>query len=361
MPTTMSPFRPRRPPSAPADRPRRLATGLSLLLVLGYGLAVRSPGGRYIDHDRFGETLDRMRGGQGYYRAIRDSFLGLDIQLGAPRSFRQPLPFLLWRWIPTDLLYPAFLLVVVTSTCLLLMRRTEHPIAVLPVAGFLLLAGRNPAALTDPLDGWLLVEFWAIPLLAASSLAWRRGRWSVAAGAATAAALVRELLLPVLVVGLILAHRRGLPRKPWFVGLAVAVGALACHLAIASRFGAAHGDEAPLRGTGDLPRTVVDMLLFNLAGSAVLGLVTWTGGLAHMARRPIEPVSVLVLLPLLGVAVDRPYWALPVAPFVILAAGELVAEQVRRRRSARTSNEASASPPSLGMIELVPAVVLGDT
>ena len=162
----------------------------------------------HVDHHGATETLRRMRAGQGFYDALRDTYwFDSGIRLGGPRSFRTPFLFEVLQLFPAHWLLPLFVLVVVVGTCVLLADASAHPYAALPVALFLLVAGRRFGV--GRMETWMFVELWAVPPLALSYWGWSKRRpWAGGPGAA-AAALVRELALPVVCFGLVLAVRPG--------------------------------------------------------------------------------------------------------------------------------------------------------
>jgi hypothetical protein len=309
-----------------------VAGSLSAALTAVYLATVPQGGLAHIDHLGFLETLRRMRAGQAYYPAMRDTFwTDWGVRLGGPRAYRLPFLFEVLRFVPSGLLLATFAVVVVVGTSLLLVDVTPRPFAVLPVTLFLLVAGRNPGSLD--IDAWMLVELWAVPLLALSYWGWAKGRPWVAALGAAGAALVRELAFPVLLVGLFLAWRRGERLRPWLVATAATLAGYVLHVALAAGVGAREGTEATLFGTGAPPRTVLTMLMFGWPLG--VGLVPWAMAAARVVRaRVLVPVSAVLAVPLLGVIVDRPYWGILATPFVLLWAGELVGDVWEGRAAA---------------------------
>ena len=298
----------------------------------------------HVDHHGATETLRRMRAGQGFYDALRDTYwFDSGIRLGGPRSFRTPFLFEVLQLFPAHWLLPLFVLAVVVGTCVLLADASAHPYAALPVALFLLIAGRRIGA--GRMETWMFVELWAVPPLALSYWGWSTRRpWAGGPGAA-AAALVRELALPVVCFGLVLARVRGRNWRPWAMALAVAVLGLTLHLVLALQAGSANGTEAPLLGSGDPPRTVVEVMACGLPLG--YGLVLWSLALIHLVRRRlVTPVAPLIALPLLGLFVDRGYWGNLIAPFIVLWVGELLGDVWAERR---------APPPARVCAELSPA------
>jgi hypothetical protein len=255
-----------------------------------------------------------------------------------------PYLFEVLRFVPPRLLLATFAVVVVIGSSVLLAASTRRPYAVLPVTLFLLVAGRNPGGATG-IEAWMLVELWTVPFLALSYWGWRRDRPWVAALAAAGATLIRELALPVVLFGLVLAIRRGEDRRPWLVATAVSVAGLGLHVVLALGVGSANGTESPLLGTGT-PRSVVTMLMFGWP--AGIGLVPWALAAVQVVRRRlVAPVSALLAIPLLGLLVNRPYWGILATPFVLLWAGELMGDvwSERAAAGARQPTMGSCSDP----------------
>ena len=118
----------------------------------------------------------------------------------------------------------------------------------------------------------MLVELWTVPLLALSTGAGGgtgRGspRWPP-----PAAALTRELALPVLLLGLVLALHRREDRRPWLVAAAVTAAGLGLHVLLALGVGidGRHRGAAPA-GSGIPPRSVISDAALRLARGARAG------------------------------------------------------------------------------------------
>jgi hypothetical protein len=326
------------PPSTQAGAPlwanRRFIGACILVMIVVYGFGVPQRGHfGHFDHYAFQRTVELMDHGENYYDAYRDGF---GIERDPPseaRDFRPPLPFLVWRALPFDHLYVGYLVLVVGATSLLLLFAARYPIAVLPVTLFLLIAGRIPGNPTS--EEWLLVELWTVPLIAGSYLAWKLRRWWWAAALAALAAFTRELTFPVLIMGLVLAHRRHLPRKPWIVCSGLAVAALAAHFVIASGHTVPTGQEATFLGSGKGLTSLLHMVDWVLPDPEVLGLFIWILGLVYLYRnRDDWLLWPIMLVPLLGFVANRPYYGLMFEPFMILFATELVVEGFVKRARA---------------------------
>lgn len=281
-----------------------------------YGLVVHSQI-QMIDHIGFRDTVVRMRSGQNFYSAYLDAFRqDFGVAIGQPRGIRAPTIFLLWRWIPDDRLYLAFLAFVVVLTAVLLaLAVPDRPYAALAPAAYLLVAGRS---ITQPrFDAWLMCELWAVPALAGGILAWRRGRDGPAVACVVLAVLIREIAAVALVVGFVVARVEHRPRRPWLVGAGVATAAWILHLALATASMTGSGGVAPLRGTAHFPRTVIEMMSWNAPRPTALFALTAFGGaaLALWRRRDLAIAAMTLPVPALGLLVARNYWGMLAVPF----------------------------------------------
>jgi hypothetical protein len=302
-----------------------------------------------IDQRVYRQVIARMHQGQGYYQAFRDGFADVGIRVSEPRSFRTPTTFLLWRVLPQTFLYTAFLLLIVIATSLLLLWLTEHPLLVLPVTLYLLDAGTTYSRATKTFtDGYLLQELWVLPFVVGWLLAWRQQRWVLASTLATAAVLVRELAILLLVGSLIQAWVERRPRRPWVIGLAVASGALVVHAALAAGTAYPSGNEAPLFGSGRPPTSVLEIMDWPVPGPLFFGLVMWVLAVVWLHRRgELLLVGPYLGIALLGVFVRRPYWGLMLVPLTLFWTLELIVSLVERRwPSDRRPRLAFSSVPS---------------
>ena len=315
-------------PSVGIDRRRQLAIVWVVLLILcvGYALAVHGGAVSHFDHSQYLRTLEYQRDGMGYYDAYLRAFSDEGVVLSEVRAVRQPALFLLWGEIPERLLWPLFAIGVVGGTSVLLTMIARSPAAVLPVAAYLLLAGRIPPE--PAVDQWMLVELWTLPLLAGSLVLWTRERDGASATLAAAAVLVRELAVCYLAVATITAWlRRGNRARAWWTSAcAGALGGYAVHAAVVSPRLADKGNDATILGTGDAPRTVWEMVAWMVPGPAVVGIVVVGCGLLHLLlhRRDLAPLVGLFALAGTGIFVARPYWGFLFIPFGILLFGDAV-------------------------------------
>lgn len=290
------------------------------------------------DNDQYlyADTVARMKDGDSYYRAAADSYEAVGGAVETTRAFRPPTAFLAWRWIPTSLLWPAYVIVVAVATGLLLLATTRVPLLAPLVTIYLLVLGRSGVE-------YLFVELWAVPCVAASLLFVERKRWGAAAAFALLATAVRELAAGLVLGGLLAAVVHRLPWRQWAVALLAGAGLYALHATLLSPYLSAHGTEAKLLGTGSVG-AMLDMAGFQLPAAQAVGLVIWVLAVVHIVRTGrLARLGFFVSLPLVGLVVDRPYWGGMVVPFLLLWAGEEVAELAAPiaarvdRRPARTS------------------------
>jgi hypothetical protein len=287
-----------------------------------------------------------MRAGEGYYAAMRQAFLDIDVTIGHARGYRLPTPFWFWELFPADLLYGVFLLVVVVGSLVLLTRITTTVAALPWVTLVLLYAGRSTGFADEAnWEAWMLVELWVVPLILGTVVAWRSRRDGWAAALAAAATLCRETAAVLLIGGLIAAVVDRRPWRPWAVS-SVATGlAYLAHVAVASGYADPPGTFAQLFGTGDGIDTVLYMTMWNLPGPVLIGAVLWALGCWRLWHRPERwLLAPLFALPLTGLLVNRPYWGILLIPLMVTFAVEQV---VTPRGDARTAGAggAGSSPP----------------
>jgi len=318
-----------RPGATLRDR-RRLVLLAVVAIAISWFIAVPQGGRAEVDQRSFVGVIERMRHGTGYYEAFRDSFLDEGIRVSQGRGFRMPTTFLLWRMVPSDLLYPAFLTLVVVGTSWLLLRLTERPLLVLPVTLYLLQAGVTLNGWGEPpTDAWLLQEMWALPLVCGSVLAWRREWWRTAALIAASAVLVREITLPLLLGGLLASHFGKGPRWPWLATLVGVGGLVTLHWKLAAGAALAMGNEAPLLGSGRPPESILEMMDWPIPGPLAIGAVLWGAALVWVRRRgELAFLGPYFAIGLSGLVVRRPYWGVVFVPLTILFSLELVSSTV---------------------------------
>ena len=269
------------------------------------------------DNDEFiyAHTVERMKHGSSYYRAAADSYREVGGRVETTRAFRPPTAFLLWRWIPTNLLWPSFVVLVAVATALLMLSDTSAPLAVPVVMIYLLVLGRVSVE-------YLFVELWAVPLVAAAIFAAKRERWWLAALFGLFATAVRELAALILIGGLLEAVVRRKPWWPWAAAIGAGGILYGVHASLLAPYLAQRGTEEALFGTGGVG-AVLDMAGFQLPAHAVVGVVLWALALYGLVRTDrILFLGPYALLPLLGLIAARPYWGGMVVPFLILWASE---------------------------------------
>jgi hypothetical protein len=284
---------------------------------------VRGPAGHqsyvFEDHRVSAETVNRMKHGEGFYKAFDGALTDAEIgPVSESRSFRVPTVYLLWRWLPGTAPdgYWRWFVVMVAVSALLLAAATTAPWIAPLVALYLLNAGR------EPFGGlFMMVEFWVVPALALVLLATRRGWSRVAPAAAFVAVVVRELAAGVLLGGLLAAARRRQWRRlAWWGGATVAAAVvLLVHWHLAAPYLVDHGKEAPLIGSGRFPTSLEGQLGFLLPGPELVGVVLWAVALFWLWRRDEldQWGPHLLLLPAAAITIHRPYWGLLLVPFTM--------------------------------------------
>lgn len=289
-----------------------------------YAFVVPTPRRVLLDQQAFAETVDRMRAGTGYYDAIARSFAERDTALGSIGGFRMPTPFVIWRWIPEDSLYGAFVVVVVLATTWLMLWMTRYPLVVAPVTLYMLWVSYGE------FESWLHPEWWVLPIITGALLAHERGRPVLAAALATGACLIREIAVLLVLGGLLHAWRHRQAIGAWLGAVAVSAAAFATHALVASGHVAEQSGEMGRLGTGEPPRTILTMSGFRLP--LVLGLVIWILTFVALRRRgEVLLAGPLALLPLAGIAVNRPYWGMVVTPLFLVWTLDLVVGWSRAR------------------------------
>jgi hypothetical protein len=295
-----------------------LAVALSLLAVR---VGVHE-GYRTVDTDEavYRATLLRMRAGEGYYSAMRDSLVkGKHERPTQLRSIRPPTMFLALRWLPPSTWRWVVGAVYLAMT--LLAWRIGRPYGV--IGGPLACAAVGVWVLGFSNLLFLHSELWAAPLFMAGVLSARSNRDTTAAAFIGAATVVRELFGLGLVIGLVLAKKR----KPWMLAIVIVATLAVVHALLASHVLSARGYEASF---GNEARTATFLRILVSPGGApadfVFGAVTIVAGVigtararrADVAARLVLPFSVVMLL--LTVWSTRrywsPVWAPPLACFV---------------------------------------------
>jgi len=267
-----------------------------------------------VDEIVYHDTLVAMRGGEGYYDAMRDALVEKE---GAPpssvRAVRPPTMFLMLRWLPESswryvvgLVYLAILLL-----AFLIGRpygRFGGVIAV-GLAGFWVLAAAP----------FLFVhaELWGLPFFLGAVLAARKERQGTSAMLLLGATLTRELYGTGLLVGALVFRRR----LPWLGTSIAAVVAAIGHGLLARSILAAQGTEAAL---GNEPRTIIKILTIISPGdrplSWVIGTVVLVVGLTALIQRWHADQAAKLLLPFVlimipaSIIATRTYWGLTFGP-----------------------------------------------
>jgi hypothetical protein len=298
--------------------PRHLVAVAVVMLCVVFALSPPEKPKVY-DNDQYlyQDTVRRMRHGADYYEASERTFTAVGGTIETARGFRPPTAFLFWRLLPEGALWPAFLVLVVGATGMILLATGVAPLAALLTVLYLLVLGRFSVE-------YLFVELWAVPLVAGSLAAAASRRWWLAAGLALGATAVRELAVLLIVGGVwaAIAHRQRL--RPWLTALVSAAALYALHVVLLSDHLGRHGTEARLLGTGS-PGAAARMMGFQLPAALVVGPVLWVSGLVWLHRSGrLALAGPFAALPLLGLVADRPYWGALVVPFLLAWTYELV-------------------------------------
>lgn len=321
----------------PSPRSDRLSVVMAVCLALAaVVLGIRTGYGTLdVDEAVYRDTTVAMVNGQGYYPAMRDALVTKE---GAPpsqiRSVRPPTLYLVLSRFPVGSW--RYLVGAVYLVVLLAAWRLGRPLHPLGGPAAVILAGLWMIGAAPYL--FLHAELWGLPLLLGAALAFRQGRWALAAVALAGAAVLREIYILPLVLGLALAPRR----RPFWIAVA-AVGALGIvHAVLAQDILSGGGKEAAMGASEGLSlRYVLNALspsdvpvgwLVGVAGCAL-------GFTGLRARWPVDPAARLLLLfaaamvPL-TVFVGRNYWALTFGPALACYVGAAAA-YFRARTSAR--------------------------
>lgn len=278
---------------------------------------------RHFDHVAYLETVRRIRAGEGLYEASVHGLERIGASVDQVRAVRQPWVFGVWALVAEDVLRWSFFLAVAAAAAILASRLTRHPEVGLAVGAWAAVVG-----VYGGVDAWLIFELWTVPLILGCSLAWMRERDWIAAACALAVVLLREtaVLLPL---GFLMAawwQRRSI--KPWLTALVIGAVMLVLHWRWAQPYLDPAGQSAPLAGTGGFEAVAAMPSILGFSKtltelSDVVGLIIWMIGLALLWRSALRPALPLALIPVLGFAVNRPYWGFLAMPLCIAALGGL--------------------------------------
>ncbi|MDQ1401866.1 MAG: hypothetical protein QOG03_182 [Actinomycetota bacterium] len=306
---------------------RRAVVMAMALVVVVCAVYLRAPGRgqeQFVDEVVNRQTVDRMRAGEGYYRAMRDSLQANTSLPDSPRAFREPTMFVVWRLLPSaESRWVAFVLLALAAG-VLTAATASTPLAGPAVALYLLHAAR-------PRDGglWIdqnfLTELWSGALVVIALSAWRRGLARITVIMSMVAVAVRELAFPLLIGGL-LASRVRRRRAVWLVAIMATIAGTGLHFVLAAQQTSSSGSQAMLLGTGG-PDRLLDLAGVGfphrtLAGAVLLALGWWRVSRDGALLRFIGPI---LALPLIGLAVGRDYWGFVVVPVLVVLAVEAVA------------------------------------
>lgn len=294
---------------------------VAALLVVRRTMAPRLNG--VTDELIFRGTLEDMHRGRGFYPAYRDALAAQGVAGSQVRAFRLPTEFLLLRPFPVST-YRLLAATVVMASIVLCWRLAAQAS---PVVQALVLVGSG-LWLSELLTAvYLYAEIWALPFFLLGLLAARYDRWTLVAVAFTAAACVREMYLPIILIALAFAptgRRRGL-----LVGLGVALALGTVHYGLAHDQLVAVGNEAPFNGFANFtsslrtilsPRPGQPEIELPVGAMTIMGAV----GVARSWRCDVSARilgTTSVLLALATLYAGRPYWPLLFSPGLIAYLG----------------------------------------
>lgn len=296
-------------------------------------------GYRTVDVDEvvFHKTVVAMRAGDGYYPAMSDALTAKEgVGPSQIRSVRPPTLYLfLAQFPPGSWRYLVGFVYLATLLLAWRLARALHPLGG-PIAVFLTgfwVLGASPYL-------FLHTELWGVPLLLGGALALRNERWAAAAVALGAAALLRELYLLPLLIGLVLA-----PRRRAFVWALVVVSVVGLvHAGLAAEIVSEGGQEPALGLSGHGSTYVLRAVSpSDRPLGWVLGVAGTVVGFIGLRRRWDADAGARLLL-LSGAALltltviaGRSYWGLAFGPALacFVPAGLAAVDRYRASTSAR--------------------------
>jgi hypothetical protein len=282
------------------------------------------------------DVVDRVRGGQAYYDAVKREF---DLPVWKRGTFRPTSPFN-WRtpidaWLLAFLPGPgagisavALLALLATIACFIALGRTQGPAAATLTV---LLVG--PFSWCFLADVYLFTELWAGILIALSVAAYALERRALAVTAALVALFFRELVLPYCLLCLVISlyQRRRAETLGWLGGLILFAIFYAWHIhevrqQISGESSAQLGTWLRFGGTafvlattqlGNVFLTAVPAWVTGVAlPLALLGLAGWRG---ETGLRPfLTCVGYLAFFSVAGQPPYNAYWGLLIGPLLML-------------------------------------------
>jgi hypothetical protein len=320
-----------------ADRARCLTAFRTLAAVVIAGMAIVSlldvpDGPRMIDHQVYLTTHGSMRAGDSYYPAMASALEQVYGTPVAPRDFRWPTVFWMWQPFPDeDALWFAFVALSV-ATGLFVTLTSSMPLTGAVISLYMLRIGSFPSEIGD-IRQFLTVELWAMPLLLVTCSLLQHQRQGAALVAGLAATLVREQAVLVL-VGLLLFWKWKTPSRRWqpVSALAIAAAVYAVHVVSTLPFLDPKGAHTPLWLDGHRLGSFVDMASFGIVATWI-GMLAWIVAVWSSARgnHPRQLLPIL-MLPLVGLFVERPYWGVLVVPIALVVSLEVATNALVRYR-----------------------------
>lgn len=284
-----------------------------------------------LDHEVDLVTVGAMRHGADFWHAMDEGLRWVYGPASTIRAYRMPTVFLVWRWLPSWSWWPLFVALAASSGWLA--ARLAGRSWVMPVvAGLLVAHGKGPGY-----TQYLLVEPWAVPCVLGCLLAYRRERWGLAVALALAAGLVREQAAVLLLLGLVVAVARRQPWRCWALGVVAWLAAFAVHAWRVSELLVADGRETNLLGTSHGWSSVVHMAAYGLPLTSLAAVLIYAGVVRALAAGSHHDLALLVgpylLMPLVGFAVDRPYWGTLTVPVALAVAAGGPPLRIRAERA----------------------------
>jgi hypothetical protein len=267
-------------------------------------------------------VVARLQAGEPYYQALGDELRAGGFPTGSAFYWRPPLHLSMLAWMPHPLMGQALLVLAAILTAALAWTSALRTGGLGPATGTLvfLLGAFLPCFAGD---FYLFSELWAGVLVTCSAYLLAFGRWRSAVAVGLFAALLRELAVLLLVVGLLDAIRRRHRVEAWSWAGALGIFAVALGVHIASvDGGAGTGAWMSLGGPGFILASARMHTLLLLAPAwvtawfvplALLGLLAWPDD--RVAVLKLTTVGFVLAFMVVGRPVNY-YWGLIYAPLL---------------------------------------------
>jgi hypothetical protein len=284
------------------------------VIILGLWLGPFARNVRWVNGDQltYQRILEHMRAGEDYYQATVSQLQDHSYI----RYFRMPVMFWFWAGTGSFSWASTLLVLVVTGG---LVGVLSWPLAGLGIELWLV-------GLSHPFgtEQWGYNEVWALPFVLLAVLGVRRERWWLAALSVLAAALIRETAVLFLVGGAVGAYVLSRPLPPWIAACLAWVVFMVWHVSrVLPLLAPSAGGPAP---AGSLWHAL-DMFGAWLIPLSAL-IVVYALWRARFTFEWFLAVPALVLIPLAGFWMYRPYWSYLVLPIAVSLCGS---QQVKQR------------------------------